>query len=54
MVAHACDPSAQEAEVEGSQVQGQPGLHSETVKEKKCAYSLILHTSLKEIATPTF
>jgi hypothetical protein len=28
-VAHACNPSTQEAEAEGSQIQGQPILHSE-------------------------
>jgi hypothetical protein len=32
---HACNPSTQEAEARGSTVQGQPGLHSETLPQKK-------------------
>jgi hypothetical protein len=32
---HACNPSTQEAEAEESQVQGQPGLHRETLSLKK-------------------
>jgi hypothetical protein len=31
MVAHACNPSIQEAGIGGSPVQGQPGLYSETL-----------------------
>jgi hypothetical protein len=32
--AHACHPSTQEAEAGGSRVQGQPGLHSETLSPR--------------------
>jgi hypothetical protein len=35
MVAHACMPSTWEAEARGSRVQGQLGLHSETLFRKK-------------------
>jgi hypothetical protein len=34
VVAHACDPSTQEAEAGGSQVQIQPWLHSEILSQK--------------------
>jgi hypothetical protein len=30
-----CNPSIREAEAEGSQVQDQPGLHSENLPQKK-------------------
>jgi hypothetical protein len=33
MVAHNCNPSFWKAETGGSQVQGQPGLHSETLSQ---------------------
>jgi hypothetical protein len=32
---HGCDTSTWEAETEGSQLPGQPGLHSETLSQKK-------------------
>jgi hypothetical protein len=35
MVGHACNPSPQEADTGGSQVWGQPGLHSETLSQKQ-------------------
>jgi hypothetical protein len=35
VVEHACNPSTQEAEVGGCQIQGQPGLHSKTLSGKK-------------------
>jgi hypothetical protein len=35
MVTQACNLSNQEAEAGGSQVGGQPGLHSETLSQKK-------------------
>jgi hypothetical protein len=35
MMAHICDPSTREAERGGSRVQGQPGLHSETMFQNK-------------------
>jgi hypothetical protein len=34
VVVHAFNPSTQEAEAGGLQVQGQPGLHSETLPHK--------------------
>jgi hypothetical protein len=34
MVAHTCGPSTWEAETKGMLVQGQPGLHSETLSQK--------------------
>jgi hypothetical protein len=33
MVLHICNPSTQGAEAGGSQVRGQPGLHSETLSQ---------------------
>lgn len=35
MFIHTCDISTQEAEAEGSRIQGKPGLHSKTVSGKK-------------------
>jgi hypothetical protein len=35
MVVHACNPSTQETEAEGLEMQGQPRLHSETLSQKK-------------------
>jgi hypothetical protein len=35
MTAHACHPTTQETEAGGSQVQGLPGLHSETMQLHK-------------------
>jgi hypothetical protein len=35
VMAHSCNPSTQEAEARGSQVGDQPGLHSETLSQKK-------------------
>jgi hypothetical protein len=35
VVVHACNPSTKEAEVGGSRVAGQPGLHMETLSQKK-------------------
>jgi hypothetical protein len=35
MVITTCNPSTQEVEAEGSWVQGQSGLHSETLSQKK-------------------
>jgi hypothetical protein len=32
---YACNPSTQEIEAGGSQVQGQPGLHHKTLSQKK-------------------
>jgi hypothetical protein len=40
---YACNTSTHKAEAEGLQVQGQPGLHSETLKKKK-DYILKRHT----------
>jgi hypothetical protein len=34
-VLHACNPSTQEAKARGSQVEGQPGLHSETLRGRQ-------------------
>jgi hypothetical protein len=34
MVANTCNPSTGEAEAGGSQVQGQPGLHSKTLSQQ--------------------
>jgi hypothetical protein len=34
MMAHACSPSTQEAKMRGSKVQGQPGVHIETLPQK--------------------
>lgn len=38
LVVRACDSSTQEAETEGAQVQGCPGLHSETLDQKVNKY----------------
>jgi hypothetical protein len=35
MVVHTCNPSTQEVEVGGLKVQGQPGLHNESLSLKK-------------------
>jgi hypothetical protein len=35
MVVHTCNPSIEEAEGRASQIQGQPGLHSEILSKKK-------------------
>jgi hypothetical protein len=35
MVVHACNPSTWEAEIEGSQVRGQTGLHDEIILKKR-------------------
>jgi hypothetical protein len=43
VVAHTCNPSTQEAEVEGLQVWGQPGLHSETLPQKQNETKKILN-----------
>jgi hypothetical protein len=32
---HPCNPSIQQAEVEGSQIPGLPGLHNETLSQKQ-------------------
>jgi hypothetical protein len=47
MVKHTCNSSTQKAEAGGSQVQSQPGLHSETLSQsnkqnsnKKCLFTL--------------
>jgi hypothetical protein len=38
VVAHTCNPGAQETEAGESKVQGQLGLHSETLSENKNEY----------------
>jgi hypothetical protein len=35
VVVHICNPSAQETELEGSRVQGQPGLYQNTAFKKQ-------------------
>jgi hypothetical protein len=35
MMGHSCNPSSQEAEVGKSKVQGQSGLHRESLSQKK-------------------
>jgi hypothetical protein len=41
---HVCNPSSEEAQAGGLQVQGQPGLHSETLpkRKKKHFYCLLV------------
>jgi hypothetical protein len=34
-MAHTCNPSTQETEAEGSQLQDQTGIHSETLSQKQ-------------------
>jgi hypothetical protein len=43
MVLHTCDPSTQKAEARGSQVQGQLGLHRETLFQK--CQALVTHAT---------
>jgi hypothetical protein len=54
MVVHACTPRTQEAEEEGSQVRGQPGLHSEILSLKTKVNSLRENGGWWEIAFWTY
>jgi hypothetical protein len=51
---HACTPRTQEAEEEGSQVRGQPGLHSEILSLKTKVNSLRENGGWWEIAFWTY
>jgi hypothetical protein len=42
-VADACNPSTQDTEVGGSQVQGQLGLHNKTVSKNKKQAGVVVH-----------
>jgi hypothetical protein len=46
-MAHTCDPSSLEAEAGELQVQGQPGLYSETLPQKQIKVKSIHESSIK-------
>jgi hypothetical protein len=43
MVVHTCNPSTREAEVGGSRVQSQPGLHRKSLSQKQTSASSLCH-----------